>query len=270
MGSTGSRGQSSAGGQLRKFRSLKCAPQSRRSDQPSPEFVANADGIREHREASQGGRHGERDARRNPRDEEEKPDVEAPEALASAEAFRRGGSSNRLAAGSRSRSEDGGVPQRADTAPEGAEGASERRTRGKASLPPRPSQRGRHPPIRPTPSRWLSAFHCTRRNPSSASGAAIMIRDAVTSRRVVIEPFDAPPALAARGLTGKGLSRVEFSTNSAVCRTPPAAVPQRGGLSGAWTPRHQSSRCRRLACPSANSRASSKSGSGMTCTSTGT
>jgi hypothetical protein len=34
-------------------------------------------------------------------------------------------------------------------------------------------------------------------------GVAIMIRDAVTSRRVVIEPFDAPPALAARGLTGK-------------------------------------------------------------------
>jgi tetratricopeptide (TPR) repeat protein len=33
--------------------------------------------------------------------------------------------------------------------------------------------------------------------------AAVMIRDAVTSRRVVIEPFDAPPALAPRGLTGK-------------------------------------------------------------------
>lgn len=34
-------------------------------------------------------------------------------------------------------------------------------------------------------------------------GGAVMIRDAVTSRRVVIEPFDAPPSLAARGLTGK-------------------------------------------------------------------
>jgi hypothetical protein len=32
---------------------------------------------------------------------------------------------------------------------------------------------------------------------------AIIIRDAVTSRRVVIELFDAPPALAARGVTGK-------------------------------------------------------------------
>jgi len=34
-------------------------------------------------------------------------------------------------------------------------------------------------------------------------GVAVMIHDALTSRRVVIEPFDAPPALAARGLTGK-------------------------------------------------------------------
>jgi tetratricopeptide (TPR) repeat protein len=33
-------------------------------------------------------------------------------------------------------------------------------------------------------------------------GIAILIRDAVTSRRVVIEPFRAPPALAARGIDG--------------------------------------------------------------------
>jgi tetratricopeptide (TPR) repeat protein len=65
-------------------------------------------------------------------------------------------------------------------------------------------------------------------------GAAIMIRDALTSRRVVIEPFDAPPALAARGLTGKviatrlldELSRLQDATrSSAAART----------LSGAWT-----------------------------------
>jgi len=35
------------------------------------------------------------------------------------------------------------------------------------------------------------------------AAVAIMIRDAVTSRRVVIEPFDAPPALSARGISGK-------------------------------------------------------------------
>jgi tetratricopeptide (TPR) repeat protein len=34
------------------------------------------------------------------------------------------------------------------------------------------------------------------------AGVAIMIHDAVTSRRVVIEPFHAPPALAARGVDG--------------------------------------------------------------------
>src|ERR1700688_5131177 len=34
-------------------------------------------------------------------------------------------------------------------------------------------------------------------------GGAIVLRDAFASRRVAVEPFDAPPALAARGLTGK-------------------------------------------------------------------
>ena len=65
-------------------------------------------------------------------------------------------------------------------------------------------------------------------------GAAIMIRDAVTSRRVVIEPFDAPPALAARGLTGKviagglldDLTRLQDATRSSSAAR---------GLSGAWT-----------------------------------
>ncbi len=34
-------------------------------------------------------------------------------------------------------------------------------------------------------------------------GVAVMIRDAVASHRVVIEPFDVPPSLSAQGLTGK-------------------------------------------------------------------
>jgi hypothetical protein len=34
-------------------------------------------------------------------------------------------------------------------------------------------------------------------------GGAILIRDAFNSRSVVVEPFDAPPALVARGVTGK-------------------------------------------------------------------
>jgi tetratricopeptide (TPR) repeat protein len=53
-------------------------------------------------------------------------------------------------------------------------------------------------------------------------GVAILIHDAVTSRRVVIEPFDAPSALAGRGLTGKvvaagllgELNRLQAATKS--------------------------------------------------------
>ena len=65
-------------------------------------------------------------------------------------------------------------------------------------------------------------------------GAAIMIRDAVTSRRVVIEPFHAPPTLAARGIDGTviagglldDLSRLQDATRSTSAAR---------SLSGAWT-----------------------------------
>jgi tetratricopeptide (TPR) repeat protein len=65
-------------------------------------------------------------------------------------------------------------------------------------------------------------------------GVAIMIRDAVTSRSVVIEPIDAPPGLAARGVTGKvvpGAILDELSRLQAATRSSAAAR----GLSGAWT-----------------------------------
>jgi tetratricopeptide (TPR) repeat protein len=65
-------------------------------------------------------------------------------------------------------------------------------------------------------------------------GVAIMIRDAVSSRRVVIEPFDAPPALAAQGLTGKVIAGAvldELSHLQDATRSSSAAR----GLSGAWT-----------------------------------
>jgi tetratricopeptide (TPR) repeat protein len=65
-------------------------------------------------------------------------------------------------------------------------------------------------------------------------GAAVMIHDAVTSWRVVIEPFDAPPALAARGFTGKviasglldELSRLQDATRSSAAAR---------NFSNAWT-----------------------------------
>jgi tetratricopeptide (TPR) repeat protein len=61
----------------------------------------------------------------------------------------------------------------------------------------------------------------------------VMLRDAVTSRRVVIEPFDAPPGLAAKGLTGKVLAtglldelgRLQDATRSSTAGL---------GMSGAW------------------------------------
>ena len=62
----------------------------------------------------------------------------------------------------------------------------------------------------------------------------LMIRDALTSRRVVIEPFDAPPSLAARGVTGRvvasglldSLSRLQDATRSSAAAR---------DISGAWS-----------------------------------
>ena len=63
---------------------------------------------------------------------------------------------------------------------------------------------------------------------------AVMIRDAVTSNRVVIEPFHAPPSLAARGIDGAvvaaglldNLSHLQDATRSSSAAR---------SLSGAWT-----------------------------------
>ncbi|HEX4095449.1 MAG TPA: hypothetical protein VHX64_01910, partial [Caulobacteraceae bacterium] len=65
-------------------------------------------------------------------------------------------------------------------------------------------------------------------------GLVIMLADAFSARSVVVEPFDAPPALAARGLTGKvvagevldALTKLQAATRS-------SAAKRR--LSNAWT-----------------------------------
>ncbi len=57
-------------------------------------------------------------------------------------------------------------------------------------------------------------------------GLGLLIHDALTSRRVVIEPFDAPSALASRGLTGKvvaagllgELNRLQLATRSSAAK----------------------------------------------------
>jgi hypothetical protein len=65
-------------------------------------------------------------------------------------------------------------------------------------------------------------------------GIAFVIHDAVKSRVVVIDPFDSPPSLVARGVTGKivasglldELSRLQDATRSSAAAR---------GLTGAWT-----------------------------------
>ena len=65
-------------------------------------------------------------------------------------------------------------------------------------------------------------------------GLVVMVRDAVTSRSVVIDPFDAPPALAASGLSGKVvaaglldvLTKIQAATRTSA---------ERRSLSNAWT-----------------------------------
>jgi tetratricopeptide (TPR) repeat protein len=66
------------------------------------------------------------------------------------------------------------------------------------------------------------------------AGILIMIHDAVTSRQVVVEPFEVPPSLAPHGLTGKvvaGAVLDELSRLQSATRTNTVAR----SLSGAWT-----------------------------------
>jgi tetratricopeptide (TPR) repeat protein len=66
------------------------------------------------------------------------------------------------------------------------------------------------------------------------AGVVVMLMDAFNSRSVIVEPFDAPPALGARGLTGKviagglldALTRLQAATQS---------NSEKRHLSNAWT-----------------------------------
>ena len=67
-------------------------------------------------------------------------------------------------------------------------------------------------------------------------GVIVMIVDAFSAKSVIVEPFDAPPALAARGLSGTviaggvldELTRLQAATRASVaaatCRTPGPAT----------------------------------------------
>jgi tetratricopeptide (TPR) repeat protein len=65
-------------------------------------------------------------------------------------------------------------------------------------------------------------------------GAAVMIYDAVTSRRVVIEPFHAPPPLAARGIDGTVVAAMLLDDLSGLQDATRSTSAARG-FSGAWS-----------------------------------
>jgi tetratricopeptide (TPR) repeat protein len=65
-------------------------------------------------------------------------------------------------------------------------------------------------------------------------GAAIMIRDAVDSRSVVIDPFEAPPSLAADGLNGKVLAAGLLDVLTRIQAANRSSAEHRA-LSNAWT-----------------------------------
>jgi hypothetical protein len=65
-------------------------------------------------------------------------------------------------------------------------------------------------------------------------GIAVMIYDAVTSRSVVIDPFEAPPSLAADGLNGKVLAAGLLDVLTRIQAASRANIEHRN-LSNAWT-----------------------------------
>jgi len=79
----------------------------------------------------------------------------------------------------------------------------------------------------------LPGLHRTRRDVIGI-GVAVMIHDAVTSRSVVVEPFDAPPKLAERGLTGKVIAG-GLLDELVRLQTATRTTAEKRSLSNAWT-----------------------------------
>jgi tetratricopeptide (TPR) repeat protein len=65
-------------------------------------------------------------------------------------------------------------------------------------------------------------------------GVGVMIHDAVTSRNVIIDPFDAPPALAASGLSGKVVAAGLLDVLTRIQAASRIYIGRRD-LSNAWT-----------------------------------
>jgi tetratricopeptide (TPR) repeat protein len=66
------------------------------------------------------------------------------------------------------------------------------------------------------------------------AGLVVMVLDAFNSRSVIVEPFDAPPALAARGLSGKVIAG-DFLDELTRLQAAAHANIEKRNLSNAWT-----------------------------------
>jgi Tetratricopeptide repeat len=165
-------------------------------------------------------------------DEEEKPEVEAPEALAGAEAFaaavaaKLAGNDPEVA-----RDTSAFLQKQAQLLEIQAEHLKDEHALRMAHL----RNQLREETVRRFGLRLRTGFQLFIVLVATVIGIgfAVMIRDAVTSRRVVIDPFHSPPALAARGLDGTvvanglldDLSRLQDATRSSAAAR---------NLSSAW------------------------------------
>ena len=104
----------------------------------------------------------------------------------------------------------------------------------------------REPPAEGSPGRHRSIFAnraiWSRFRPSIflvatviGIGAIIMIRDAVTSRSVVIDSFDVPPALAAGGLSGKVVAAGVLDVLAKIQAATRTSAERRLLSNAAWT-----------------------------------
>jgi tetratricopeptide (TPR) repeat protein len=164
---------------------------------------------------------------------EEKPEVEAPEALASAEAFA-------AAVAAKLAGNDPGVARKTETfLDKQAQLLETQNTHLKDEHALRVAHlrnQLREEKVRRFGLRLRVGFQLFLALVGTVIGigGAVMIYDAFTSRRVVIEPFHAPPGLAAHGIDGTviasglldQLSRLQDATRSSFTAR---------GLSGAWT-----------------------------------
>ena len=102
---------------------------------------------------------------------------------------------------------------------------------------------------------------------ATAIGVALilMVHDAVTSRSVIVDPFETPAALEGTGTTGKVVAAGVLDELESACRQPPV-LPQQSAIFPAPGATRSHCRCRKLECLSAKYHVRSNLALAMTCT----